>query len=132
MVIFDAGLDEEAIRALVDQTTKVVTDGGGTVNRVDRWGRRRFAYEVHHRSEGYYVLIEITAEPGVLTSLDRMLHLADEVIRHKVIRIPEQVAGRSRPAPEPLSAGRPATNAEPTSPAAPEPAPATAASANGA
>ncbi|MBO0730724.1 MAG: 30S ribosomal protein S6 [Acidimicrobiaceae bacterium] len=132
MVIFDAGLDEEAIRALVDQTTKVITDGGGTVNRVDRWGRRRFAYEVHHRSEGYYVLIEITAEPAVLTGLDRMLHLADEVIRHKVIRIPEQVAGRARPAPESLGASRPATDAEPAQPGDPDPAPATAASANGA
>ena len=132
MVIFDAGLDEEAIRALVDQTTKVVTDGGGTVNRVDRWGRRRFAYELHHRSEGYYVLIEITAEPAVLTGLDRMLHLADEVIRHKVIRIPEQVAGRARPAPEPIGTSRPATDADATQSAAPDPASATAASANGA
>jgi small subunit ribosomal protein S6 len=132
MVILDAGLDEEAIRAQIDEATKVIVNGGGTVNRVDRWGRRRFAYEVHHRSEGYYVLLEITAEPGVLTSLDRMLHLADEVIRHKVIRIPEHVAGRARPAPEPLGTTRPAADAEAEQPAAPEPAPETVPSANGA
>jgi small subunit ribosomal protein S6 len=45
---------------------------------------------VHHRSEGYYVLIETTAEPAVLAEVDRMLGLADEVIRHKVIRLPEK------------------------------------------
>ncbi len=132
MVIFDAGLDEEAIRAIVDQTTKLISDGGGAVGRVDRWGRRRFAYEVHHRSEGYYVLIEFTAETAVLTALERMLHLADEVIRHKVIRIPEQVAGRARPAPEAAGLSRPAPDRGTAAPSVPEPAPATVPSANGA
>jgi small subunit ribosomal protein S6 len=63
---------------------------------VERWGKRRFAYEVQHRSEGYYVLIEATAEPAAMAELDRMLGLADEVVRHKVIRIPDKVAGRAR------------------------------------
>jgi small subunit ribosomal protein S6 len=94
MVILDAGLDEDVIRATIDRATRVVTGGGGAVGRVDRWGRRRFAYEVHHRSEGYYVVIETTAEPAVMADLDRMLGLADEVIRHKVIRLPDKVAGR--------------------------------------
>ncbi|HLI23406.1 MAG TPA: 30S ribosomal protein S6 [Acidimicrobiales bacterium] len=98
MVIFDAALEEEAIRAVVDRTTQLITERGGTPGRVDRWGKRRFAYEVHHRSEGYYVLIEATAEPAVMADLDRMLRLADEVIRHKVIRLPDKVAGRHRQA----------------------------------
>jgi small subunit ribosomal protein S6 len=100
MVILEAGLDEDVIRATIDRATKLLTDGGGTVGKVDRWGRRRFAYEVHHKSEGYYVLIETIAEPAVLANVDRMLGLADEVIRHKVIRLPDKVAGRAaRPAP---------------------------------
>lgn len=100
MVIIDAGLEEDVIRALIDRTTKLIIDGGGTLGKVDRWGRRRFAYEVHHRTEGYYVVIETTAEPAVLSTVDRMLGLADEVIRHKVIRLPDKVAGRaSRSAP---------------------------------
>ena len=94
MVILDAGLDEDVIRTQIDRATSLVTDGGGSVGRVDRWGRRRFAYEVHHRSEGYYAVIETSAEPTVMADLDRMLGLADEVIRHKVIRLPDSVAGR--------------------------------------
>jgi small subunit ribosomal protein S6 len=94
MVILDAGLDEDVIRATLDRATKIISGGGGNVGRVDRWGRRRFAYEVHHRTEGYYVVIDTTAEPAVMADLDRMLGLADEVIRHKVIRLPDKVAGR--------------------------------------
>jgi len=97
MVIVDVGLDEEVIRATVDRATSLLTSRGATLGRVDHWGRRRFAYEIKHHSEGYYVLIEVTAEPTVMAELDRMLHLADEVIRYKVIRLPEKVAGRSRP-----------------------------------
>ena len=91
MVILDAGLEEDAIRAVVDRATKSLTSNGATVGKVDRWGKRRFAYEVHHRSEGYYVLIDVLAEPPAVAAVDRMLGLADEVIRHKVIRLPEKV-----------------------------------------
>ena len=101
MVILDAGLEEESIRALVDRTTDLIRTRGGNPGRVERWGRRRFAYELHHRQEGYYVLVEATAEPAAMADVHRMLSLADEVVRHKVIRIPDQVAGRSRPAPAP-------------------------------
>ena len=96
MVILDAGLDEDVIRSTIDRATQVVTQGGGTVGRVDRWGRRRFAYEVNHRAEGYYIVIEANSEPAVVSDVDRVLGLADEVIRHKVIRLPEKVAGRAR------------------------------------
>ena len=99
MIILDAGLEEDAIRATVDRTTQVLQAGGGTVGRVDRWGKRRFAYELHHKLEGYYVLVEASAEPAAIAELDRMLSLADDVIRHKAIRLPEKVAGRARPAP---------------------------------
>lgn len=96
MIILDAGLEEDAIRASIDRVTELVTSRGGTAGKADRWGKRRFAYELHHRWEGYYVLLELTAEPATLAELDRMLSLADEVIRHKAIRLPEQVAGRAR------------------------------------
>jgi small subunit ribosomal protein S6 len=99
MVILDAGLEEDAIRAVVDRATELIGSRGGNPGRVDRWGKRRFAYELGHRWEGYYVLIEATAEPEVMSELDRSLRLADEVIRHKIIRLPDQVAGRgARPA----------------------------------
>lgn len=99
MVIIDAGLEDDAIRAMVDRATELIGARGGTVGRVDRWGKRRFAYELRHRHEGYYALIEASAEPAVMADLDRMLSLADEVIRHKVIRLPDAVAGRPRNVP---------------------------------
>jgi small subunit ribosomal protein S6 len=99
MVILDAGLEEDAIRASIDRFTELVSARGGNPGKVDRWGKRRFAYELHHRWEGYYILFDVTAEPAVLAEVDRMLSLADEVIRHKVIRLPEKVAGKARRAP---------------------------------
>jgi len=115
MIIFDAGLEEETIRAVLDRATDALTSRGGTVARVDRWGRRRFAYELKHRLEGYYVLLELSAEPAAMAEMDRVLSLADEVLRHKVIRVPDSVAGRApRSAPAPDTAEAPA--AAPTEP----------------
>ena len=107
MVIIDAGLEDDVIRAAIDRAVELVRSKGGTVGRVDRWGKRRFAYEMKHRLEGYYALLDVTAEPAVVADLERMLFLADEVLRHKVIRLPESVAGRLRSAPavEPVAAG---------------------------
>jgi small subunit ribosomal protein S6 len=69
---------------------------GGTVERVDRWGRRNFAYELKHRSEGFYVFFEVDSDPPAMAEIERMLSLADEVLRHRVIRLPEKYAARIR------------------------------------
>jgi small subunit ribosomal protein S6 len=92
MIILDAGLEEEATRAALDRATQLIQSRGGTVVSTDRWGRRRFAYELKHKWEGYYVVLRTEAEPSVMTELDRSLFLADEVLRHKVIRLPDDVA----------------------------------------
>jgi small subunit ribosomal protein S6 len=108
MVILDASLEESAVQAIINRSTEVLENGGGTVNRVDKWGRRRFAYEINKKMEGFYVLLEITADTAPVATLDNFLRLADDVVRHKIIRVPEHAAGRSRPAPsvdEPVAAG---------------------------
>ncbi|HET7487896.1 MAG TPA: 30S ribosomal protein S6 [Acidimicrobiales bacterium] len=110
MVILDPGLEEDVIRATIDQATGIIASRGGNPGRVDRWGKRRFAYELNHRWEGYYVLIEAAAEPAAMAEVSRMLTLSDAVIRHKVIRLPV-AATRARPAaatapsPAPVGAG---------------------------
>lgn len=109
VVIFDASLEEEAIRPVLERATASITKSGATVT-TDRWGKRRFAYEMKHRWEGNYVLLAFNAEPGPVAELDRVFYLADEVMRHKVMRLPDRVAGRERPlrpteaAPEPEAA----------------------------
>ena len=97
VVIFDATLEEEAIRPVLDRATAPITKDSAAKLTTDRWGKRRFAYELKHRWEGIYVLLAFNAEPAAVAELDRVLYLADEVLRHKVMRIPENVAGRERP-----------------------------------
>jgi small subunit ribosomal protein S6 len=95
MVIFDVGTEPPAIQAVVDRLLETVRNNGGTPGAIDRWGRRPFAYEVKHKREGYYVLVEFAGESQTVAVLDRFLGLADEVLRHKVIRLPEKAAKRS-------------------------------------
>ena len=93
MIIFDADLDEETIRAAVDRAVQLITSRGAEMGSVARWGKRRLAYEVKHRWEGYYVVFQAKAEPAAMDELHRTLSLADEVLRHKILRIPEHVYG---------------------------------------
>ncbi|MGH8993766.1 MAG: 30S ribosomal protein S6 [Acidimicrobiia bacterium] len=102
MIIFDASLEEETIRAAVERFAEFIRSRGGTPGKIDRWGRRRFAYEVGHRWEGYYMLLSASAEPEVMQELHRVLSLADEVIRHKVVRLPD-VAVPAAPAAAPAA-----------------------------
>ncbi len=88
MLILPAEADESVVTTAVDRITKVVSANGGEVSNIDRWGRRRFAFEMNHLNEGYYVVVKFTAEPAVQTELERVLNLADEVIRFKVILLP--------------------------------------------
>ena len=93
MIILDADLDEETIRAAVERWLALIESGGAERGHVDYWGKRRLAYEVKRKSEGYYVVLQARAEPPAMDELHRSLSLADEVIRHKVLRIPEKVYG---------------------------------------
>jgi small subunit ribosomal protein S6 len=96
VVIFDATLEENIIRETTDKIAEYVRTKGGTTGRIDRWGKRTFAYELKHRTEGYYVIIEATAEPAVLAEVDRMLSLSDDVVRHRVIRQPDRSVSVSK------------------------------------
>ena len=94
MVIFDSGLDDLVIDDQVKSVTAQIGTRGGTAASTDRWGRRRFAYEIDHRQEGYYVVWELTADGADLEGLERSLRLADEVVRHKLVRLPDGEAAR--------------------------------------
>jgi small subunit ribosomal protein S6 len=98
MIIFDADLEEETIRAAVARSVQLIESRGAEPGFTDYWGKRRFAYELKHRWEGYYVVLQARSEPPAMDELHRVLSLADEVIRHKVLRIPEEVYGPPRTA----------------------------------
>jgi small subunit ribosomal protein S6 len=90
MVILDPSLEERTVQPSLDQFLKVVTTAGGTVDKVDIWGRRRLAYEINHKSEGIYTVIELTAEPDAVKELDRQLNLNEAVMRTKILRPDQQ------------------------------------------
>ena len=85
MLILPPEADESVVSGALDRITRVVGEAGGQVGNVDRWGRRRLAFEIDNQSEGYYVVVEFTAKPEALTELERSLHLADEVLRFKIV-----------------------------------------------
>ena len=85
MLILPPDADEAAVEAVTERIRGILAAAGGEVSRADTWGRRRLAYEIAHHTEGYYVVVGFSAEPGALQELDRVLSLADEVIRFKVV-----------------------------------------------
>ena len=95
MAIFEATTEPTIIQGVLDQALEVIRSTGGNPGAIDRWGRRTFAYEVNHKREGYYVVVEFTSGPQTVADLDRMLGLADEVVRHKIVRLPEAKIARA-------------------------------------
>ena len=86
MVLVDSDVDERQVPALVEKHLEVITKGGGTVDNVDFWGRRRLAYDINKKSEGIYAVIDFTATPATAKELDRQLGLNEVVLRTKVMR----------------------------------------------
>ncbi len=86
MVILEPDLEERTVAPSLDQFLGVVRRDGGSVEKVDVWGRRRLAYEIDKRSEGIYAVIDLTADPASVTELDRQLNLNESVLRTKVLR----------------------------------------------
>ena len=86
MVILDPELEERTIAPSLDRFLTVVTKSGGSVGKVDIWGRRRLAYEIKKQIEGIYAVIDIDAEPAAVAELDRHLKLKESELRTKLMR----------------------------------------------
>ncbi|CAJ1587624.1 30S ribosomal protein S6 [[Mycobacterium] wendilense] len=86
MVILDPTLDERTVAPSLETFLNVIRKDGGTVDKVDIWGRRRLAYEIAKHVEGIYAVIDVKAEPATVSELDRQLGLNESVLRTKVMR----------------------------------------------
>jgi small subunit ribosomal protein S6 len=86
MVILDPDLEERTVAPSLDKFLNVIRQGGGSVEKVDVWGRRRLAYDINKKSEGIYAVVDMHAEPSVAQELDRQLGLNESVMRTKLIR----------------------------------------------
>jgi small subunit ribosomal protein S6 len=94
MLIFDRDVEEGDRNPIIEQVTTAIEAGSGQVANTDDWGLRQFAYEIDHKHEGHYMVFEIVTEAAGLDDVDRMLRLADEIVRHKIIRLPDAEAER--------------------------------------
>ncbi len=79
-------LDEEKGAGVVDKFKDLVEGHGGEILKLDRWGKRRLAYEVKDFKEGVYIILQMKAEPKVAAELDRVFKITDEVLRHIIVR----------------------------------------------
>lgn len=86
MVILDPDLEEKTIAPSLETFLNVVKADGGTVHQIDVWGRRRLAYEIDHKAEGIYAILDVTATVDSVRELDRQLGLNEAVMRTKVMR----------------------------------------------
>ncbi len=94
MIIVDGDHEDVTVDEVVSQVDAWVQSENGTLAKTDKWGKRRFAYEINHKSEGHYVVIEMTTGQVNMEPLERTLRLTDEVVRHKLIRLPDHEAQR--------------------------------------
>jgi small subunit ribosomal protein S6 len=87
MTIHRPDLAEDDVEKQVSALETHITESGAEVTKRDMWGKRRFAYEIDHLNEGYYSVVSFKAGPETVATLDRVLSLADEVVRHKIVRL---------------------------------------------
>lgn len=91
--IIDPAVEEEARKELIAKYNTLIAENGGTVDKVEEWGKRRLAYAIDYKTEGYYVLVNFQAESELPKELERNLQISDSVIRYQVIKLLERKAG---------------------------------------
>ncbi|CAB4586046.1 MAG: 30S ribosomal protein S6 [Actinobacteria bacterium] len=92
MVIVNPEVEDRTVQPMIEKFLGVITTGGGTIDNVDYWGRRRLAYEIQKKSEGIYTIVNFTADPATTQELERQLRLSESIMRTKVLRADEAVA----------------------------------------
>lgn len=83
-------MEEEATNAVVEKFTKLIVANGGTIDKEDRWGKKRLAYEIKDCTEGYYVLLYVTCEPACVAEADRVMKITDDLLKHMIVKSEEE------------------------------------------
>jgi small subunit ribosomal protein S6 len=95
MIIVDGTLEDHVAQQWVTSVTKTIAGAGGSVHgKADWWGKRRLAYPINKKEEGYYFILNINALGGALDELERSLRISDDILRHKLLRLPTDEAAR--------------------------------------
>ena len=102
MLIVIPELDEEQVENTITRFRTIIERTGGEVGEVNNWGRRKLAYEIEHRTDGFYAVMEFTAGERTLAELKRILRVSDDVLRHMIVKLPPTYA--HKPLPETVEA----------------------------
>lgn len=135
MFIVRPDASEEEVDQLIEQTGQIITSGGGTLDKVDKWGVRRLAYRVQKRDEGYYVVLQFSSNPEAVKEIERRFRVTDSVMKFLTVRTDERLKKiekrrkqrekRAKRKPAPTVSAPSGASGAPGRPAAPEaPAPA--------
>ena len=107
--IIDTGLEETARKELIEKVSNLITANGGEVEKVDEtWGKRRLAYAIDYKTEGWYVLVNFQANPELPRELERNLQINENILRYLVVKLVEK---RSAVKPRPVRPAAPAEEA---------------------
>lgn len=87
--VLQPSLDEDLVEEVVKRFQQLIQDRGGSVDEVDLWGRRRLAYEIADQREGYYVVLKFHGDDRVIKELDRVMKMAEGVLRHLIVSLEE-------------------------------------------
>ena len=85
MYVITPELEDEAIKGIIEKYTGIITANGGEIEKVDEWGRRRLAYPINYKTEGYYVLMSFTSGPDFPKELDRILGITEGIMRSMIV-----------------------------------------------
>lgn len=86
VIIINPSLDEQGIKDVITKFTDLINNNNGKVENVDEMGKRKLAYEIKKLNEGYYVVLKFEAKPELITELERVYRIADEVIKFIVVK----------------------------------------------
>ena len=85
VIIIQPDLEEDAVKGIIEKIQGWISDAGGSITKIDNWGKRRMAYEINKRRDGQYVLFEMQMPPTFSAELERNLRFLESVIRYSII-----------------------------------------------
>ena len=97
MYVIDAALEDSARTELINRFSELVKKNGGEIDRVDEWGKRRLAYAINYKTEGYYVLMYIKAPADLPKELERNFQISDKVLRSLIVRYEGELPAKREP-----------------------------------
>jgi small subunit ribosomal protein S6 len=91
VTIFTPETLDDAVPESTERVHKLILNKGGAIGRIQRWGKRRLSYPINHHTEGHYVLTNFEMEPTEMSTLDSELQVSEEILRHMIVRVDEEV-----------------------------------------